>query len=52
MKADYYRYLAEFAEGNEKMDPASQADKAYTSASEAAAELPPTHPVRPELPPE
>jgi len=46
MKADYYRYLAEFAEGDEKHYPASSADKAYTSASEAAAELPPTHPIR------
>merc|ERR1719284_2292408 len=46
MKADYYRYLAEFAEGEEKHGPAQMADEAYSAATDAAAELPPTHPIR------
>merc|ERR1711988_1341941 len=40
MKADYYRYLAEFAQGD------SKADKAYKAATEKATELAPTHPIR------
>jgi len=46
MKADYYRYLAEFAIGSKKTEHASNADKAYKEATDKAAELAPTHPIR------
>merc|ERR1711988_1725931 len=46
MKADYYRYLAEFAEGVEKDDNANEAQKSYEAATEKAKSLPSTHPIR------
>ncbi|KAJ3673744.1 hypothetical protein LUZ60_005736 [Juncus effusus] len=47
MKGDYYRYLSEFKEGNEKKDAADQALKAYQAAtSKAMTELTPAHPIR------
>jgi len=46
MKADYYRYLAEFAEGETKTKHADNASKAYKEATEAAGSLAPTHPIR------
>ena len=46
MKADYYRYLAEFASTNEKDGHAKNAEGAYKLATEKAAELAPTHPIR------
>ena len=46
MKADYYRYLAEFATGSIKDDHAKNAEKAYKQATEKATELAPTHPIR------
>merc|ERR1712196_268844 len=46
MKADYYRYLAEFASGEEKKEHASSADAAYKAATEKATGLAPTHPIR------
>jgi 14-3-3 protein epsilon len=47
MKADYYRYLAEFLTGEERKSPIDNALSSYTAASEVAnAELPPTHPIR------
>jgi len=46
MKADYFRYLAEFAVGKVKADNADSANEAYKSATESAAELAPTHPIR------
>ena len=46
MKADYYRYLAEFAVGDKKTNNAEQANKAYKEATEKANELAPTHPIR------
>ncbi|KAK1301899.1 hypothetical protein QJS10_CPB12g00738 [Acorus calamus] len=47
MKGDYYRYLAEFKNGNERKEPADQSLKAYQTASTTAeAELSPTHPIR------
>jgi len=47
MKGDYYRYLAEFATGNERKETAEKSLIAYKSASEiAVTELPPTHPIR------
>ena len=46
MKADYYRYLAEFAQGDKKQDHAKSASDAYTAATGAATGLAPTHPIR------
>ncbi|GFY85839.1 general regulatory factor 10 [Actinidia rufa] len=47
MKADYYRYLAEFKSGNDRKEAADQSQKAYEAATVAAAkELSPTHPIR------
>merc|ERR1712188_171322 len=46
MKADYYRYLAEFSKDAIKKDHADKAAKAYDSATEAAQGLAPTHPIR------
>jgi len=46
MKADYYRYLAEFAEGAPKEEHAGKAQKAYAEATVKSSELAPTHPIR------
>jgi len=46
MKADYFRYLAEFTDGDEKNDNAKDAEGAYKSATSEAHELAPTHPIR------
>ncbi|KAH9413703.1 hypothetical protein DERP_009407 [Dermatophagoides pteronyssinus] len=47
MKGDYFRYLAEFATGNDRKDAAENSLVAYKAASEiATTELPPTHPIR------
>ena len=46
MKADYYRYLAEFASGEQKNSCANSAQDAYTQATTAAGDLAPTHPIR------
>jgi len=46
MKADYYRYLAEFASHTEKMEHAHKAQGSYTDATEKAQSLAPTHPIR------
>jgi 14-3-3 protein epsilon len=46
MKADYFRYLAEFSEGPLKTEHADQAQKAYKKATESAEALAPTHPIR------
>eukprot|EP01100_Stratorugosa_tubuloviscum_P014599 TRINITY_DN791_c0_g1_i5.p1 TRINITY_DN791_c0_g1~~TRINITY_DN791_c0_g1_i5.p1 ORF type:complete len:248 (+),score=115.22 TRINITY_DN791_c0_g1_i5:186-929(+) len=46
MKGDYHRYLAEFATADEKKAAAENALSDYKAASEAAAELAPTHPIR------
>ncbi|XP_019453561.1 PREDICTED: 14-3-3-like protein D [Lupinus angustifolius] len=47
MKGDYYRYLAEFKDGDEKKEVGDQSLKAYQTASTTAeSELPPTHPIR------
>lgn len=46
-KGDYYRYLAEFALGEERKEAADQAQNAYKSATDiASTELAPTHPIR------
>jgi len=47
MKADYYRYLAEFKSGDTKKEIGDKAQTAYNSATEnATAGLAPTHPIR------
>jgi len=46
MKADYYRYLAEFATGSIKTDHSDKAEKAYKAATDKATSLAPTHPIR------
>merc|ERR1712037_192043 len=47
MKADYYRYIAEFKDGNEKADAAENARKAYEEAQGVAEkDLAVTHPIR------
>merc|ERR1712167_181355 len=47
MKGDYYRYIAEFTEGDTKKAAAESARVAYDEAmTEAAKELPVTHPIR------
>jgi len=46
MKADYYRYLAEFSMEKVKDEHAKNAEAAYTSATKSAASLAPTHPIR------
>ena len=46
-KGDYFRYLAEFATGNDRKEAAENALVSYKSASDVAmTELPPTHPIR------
>jgi len=46
MKADYYRYLAEFADKEKKIEHATNAQDAYGKATDAAGDLAPTHPIR------
>mmetsp|Transcript_12705 Transcript_12705/g.37316 ORF Transcript_12705/g.37316 Transcript_12705/m.37316 type:complete len:242 (-) Transcript_12705:84-809(-) len=46
MKADYYRYLAEFATPASKLEHANKADEAYKAASTTSINLAPTHPIR------
>lgn len=46
MKADYYRYIAENVEGEDKKTHADNSMKSYTEASEAAKELSITNPIR------
>lgn len=47
MKADYYRYLAEFKDGEDKMTIANNAAETYKEATETASSgLAPTHPIR------
>merc|ERR1712187_28634 len=47
MKGDYYRYKAEYKEGDIKTEAAEKARKAYEDAStEASKSLPVTHPIR------
>merc|ERR1711966_197595 len=47
MKGDYHRYLSEFQQGDVRKASASAALDAYNAATEvAAADLPPTHPIR------
>ena len=46
MKADYYRYLAEFASADKKEEAASNAEAAYKMATDKATSLTPTHPIR------
>jgi len=46
MKADYYRYLAEFAEETIKKEHSVNAEESYWAATESARDLAPTHPIR------
>jgi len=47
MKADYYRYIAEFRTGDDKAAAAENARKAYDEAQKVAEkDLPVTHPIR------
>merc|ERR1712219_98460 len=46
MKGDYYRYIAEFTDGDKKSAAANSAKAAYDDAMGAASELAVTHPVR------
>ncbi|CAN9511137.1 unnamed protein product [Ophioblennius macclurei] len=47
MKGDYFRYLAEFATGNQRKEAAESSLVAYKTATDLAmTELPPTHPIR------
>jgi len=46
MKGDYYRYIAEFTEGDKKSSAANSAKLAYDDAMGAASELAVTHPIR------
>eukprot|EP01099_Mayorella_cantabrigiensis_P000348 TRINITY_DN1160_c0_g2_i1.p1 TRINITY_DN1160_c0_g2~~TRINITY_DN1160_c0_g2_i1.p1 ORF type:complete len:252 (-),score=54.32 TRINITY_DN1160_c0_g2_i1:133-888(-) len=47
MKGDYYRYMAEFATGDNRKNAADNSLEAYKAASDiASTELPPTHPIR------
>merc|ERR1711964_154559 len=46
MKGDYYRYIAEFTDGQKKTNAGESAKKAYDDAMGAASELAVTHPIR------
>jgi len=46
MKGDYYRYIAEFTDGEKKSAAANSAKLAYDDAMGAASELAVTHPIR------
>merc|ERR1711988_2012862 len=46
MKGDYYRYIAEFTDGEKKSGAANKAKGAYDDAMGAASELAVTHPIR------
>merc|ERR1712193_492070 len=46
MKGDYYRYIAEFTDGEKKSAAAQKAKGAYDDAMAAASELAVTHPIR------
>jgi len=46
MKGDYYRYIAEFTEGDKKSGAAQKAKGAYDDAMGAASDLAVTHPIR------
>jgi len=46
MAGDYYRYLAEFASGDDRKDKALKAQKKYEEATKQGASLPATNPIR------
>lgn len=46
MKGDYYRYLVEVTTGEHRETLAKSSHKAYTDATEAASDLPNTHPIK------
>ncbi|KAG1140990.1 hypothetical protein G6F37_010674 [Rhizopus arrhizus] len=46
MQGDYYRYIAEYASGDTRTEATNNAHEAYTRATEASTNMPPTHPIR------
>ncbi|XP_065196991.1 uncharacterized protein LOC135828472 [Sycon ciliatum] len=46
MKGDYFRYKAEFSQGEARSETAESSNNAYSEASTAAEAMPPTHPIR------
>lgn len=46
MKGDYYRYLAEVADGEQRKEIVQKSHDSYQDASKIAEQLDPTHPVR------
>ena len=46
MKGDYYRYLVEVSTGDPRKDLAEKSSEAYSQATEEAAELASTHPIK------
>jgi len=46
MKGDYYRYLVEVTTGEKKTGLGNDSKDAYTKATDAAADLPSTHPIK------
>jgi hypothetical protein len=46
MKGDYYRYLVEVTTGTDRDALADKSKDAYTAATDAAGELPSTHPIK------
>jgi len=46
MKGDYYRYLGEFMQGDERKAVIDNAQDSYKIASDAAEDLKTTHPIR------
>ena len=46
MKGDYYRYLAEVKSDKDRDEVVEKSRKAYQDATEAAAEMAKTHPIR------
>jgi 14-3-3 protein epsilon len=46
MKADYWRYIAEFNDGDAKKNAADKANAAYDEATKCASSLAVTHPIR------
>lgn len=45
-QGDYYRYVAEFEQQDRRKEAGNKSLEAYKQASEIAADLPPTHPIR------
>ena len=46
MKGDYYRYISEYAQNQQKDDVIKGADESYSEAAKLAESLKTTHPIR------